>query len=108
MLINFSVAGSAVISMLVAILAYDRILRWLYANDRGKWIELGSPTGCYFRPDGATFWAGCMNRSMLGMRLLFWRPSCIAGIQAVSRDIWIYRAAYVVALTCFVAVIYLS
>ena len=95
-------------AMLIAILAYDRILRWIYTNRKEEWVALGKPTGVFFKPTDATFWAGHMSRSQFGLRLLFYPPKCVRETAALSKDVWIHRAGYVCCLIGFVALIAVS
>lgn len=96
------------VAALTAILAYDRILRWIYTNRQEEWIALGKPTGIYFKPQDTRFWAGYMNRSQLGLRLLFYPPKCVRKTTALTKDVWIYRAGCVCCLIGFAEFIVLT
>jgi len=102
------IAVPTLAAMLIAILAYDRILRCIYTNRKEEWVALGKPTGVFFKPTGTTFWAGYMNRSQFGLRLLFYSPKCVRETVALSKDVWIFRVGHVCCLVGFVGLIAVS
>jgi hypothetical protein len=108
LLLTSSIAALTMVAMLIAILAYDRIVRWIYENRQEQWIALGRPTGCFFKPRDTTFWASYMSRSLLGFRLLVYPPACVREEDALAKQAWIFRAGLFCCLIGFVAVILVS